>query len=339
LLRRTRGDRVLRACASAPAFRKTMKLHHLRTLVAIAEAGGVRGAARALNASPAAITKSLRQLEESVQMSLVTRNSSGVILTDSGQTLLVHARLMIGQLTRAQEAMEALRGATQGKLTVAVTPWIAMTFLPDAVTRFCARMPNVRLEFFEGLLSNANPRLRDGSLDLFIGRPTPGALGAEFNYRPLFSSTCALVVREQHPRANARSLADLVDLDWLLTWDPETDTPGSDTMFSRRNVAMPRKIHVTHSLSIALSLLRKTDMVSVFPWPLVEVTAAREGLCAIPLREDVEDAMVGVISRSGHPPSAASTCFIDCMIEMIRESVASTLPETQHVLRSVELLI
>ena len=73
-----------------------MKLHHLRTLVAIAEAGGVRGAARALNASPAAITKSLRQLEESVQMSLVTRNSSGVILTDSGQTLLVHARLMIG---------------------------------------------------------------------------------------------------------------------------------------------------------------------------------------------------------------------------------------------------
>ncbi|MGF6572473.1 DNA-binding transcriptional regulator, LysR family [Paraburkholderia fungorum] len=316
-----------------------MKLHHLRTLVAIAEAGGVRGAARALNASPAAITKNLRQLEESVQMSLVTRTSSGVTLTESGQTLLVHARLMVGQLARAQEAMDTLRGVTHGKLTIAVTPWIAMTFLPDAVTRFCERMPNIRLEFFEGLLSNANPRLRDGSLDLFIGRPTPGASGTEFDCRLLFSSTCALVTRDRHPLANARSLADLVDLDWLLTWDPETDTPGSNSMFHRYNVATPRKIHVTHSLSIALSLLRKTDMVSVFPWPLVEVTAAREGLCAIPLREDVEDAMVGVIYRSGHPLSAASTCFLNCMIETIREGVASTSSETQHVLRSVELLI
>ena len=292
-----------------------MKLHHLRTLVAIAEAGGVRGAARALNASPAAITKNLRQLEESVQMSLVTRTSSGVTLTESGQTLLVHARLMVGQLARAQEAMDTLRGVTHGKLTIAVTPWIAMTFLPDAVTRFCERMPNIRLEFFEGLLSNANPRLRDGSLDLFIGRPTPGASGTEFDCRLLFSSTCALVTRDRHPLANARSLADLVDLDWLLTWDPETDTPGSNSMFHRYNVATPRKIHVTHSLSIALSLLRKTDMVSVFPWPLVEVTAAREGLCAIPLREDVEDAMVGVIYRSGHPLSAASTCFLDLAVK------------------------
>ncbi|WP_345817540.1 LysR family transcriptional regulator (plasmid) [Paraburkholderia sp. PREW-6R] len=316
-----------------------MKLHHLRTLVAIAEAGGVRGAARALNASPAAITKNLRQLEESVQMSLVTRTSTGVTLTESGQTLLVHARLMIGQIARAQEAMDTLRGVTHGKLTIAVTPWIAMTFLPDTVTRFCERMPNIRLEFFEGLLSIANPRLRDGSLDLFIGRPTPGVSSTEFDCRLLFSSTCALVTRDRHPLANARSLADLVDLDWLLTWDPETDTPGSNSMFHRYNVATPRKIHVTHSLSIALSLLRKTDMVSVFPWPLVEVTAAREGLCAIPLREDVEDAMVGVIFRSGHPLSAASTCFLDCMIETIREGVASTSSETQHVLRSVELLI
>jgi len=41
-------------------------------------------------------------------------------------------------------------------------------------------------------------------------------------------------------------------------------------------------------------------MVSVFPWPLVEVSAAKEGLCAIPLREQLDDAMVSVISRSGH---------------------------------------
>jgi len=75
-------------------------------------------------------------------------------------------------------------------------------------------MPDIRLEFFEGLLPIANPRLRDGSLDFFVGRPAPGDPGVEFHYRPLFSSSCAVVVRQDHPRANCRSLADLCDLDW-----------------------------------------------------------------------------------------------------------------------------
>lgn len=316
-----------------------MKLHQLSLLVAIADAGGIRGAARALNASPAAITKSLRQLEESVQMPLVLRTSSGVTLTASGQALLVHARLMTGQMARAQEAMDALRGATQGKLALAVTPWIAMTFLSDTVTRFCARMPDIRLEFFEGLLSIANPRLRDGSLDFFIGRPTPGTLGAEFHYRPLFSSSCAPVARKNHPRADCHSLAELCDLDWVLSWDPENDNPLGNNMFAVHNVPTPRKIHLTHSFSIAIALLQKTDMVSAFPWPLVEATAAKEGLCAIPLREQLEDAMVSVISRSGHPLSAAAECFIECLIETIREGMRSNSPQTRNVLRSVELLI
>ncbi|SAL02176.1 LysR family transcriptional regulator [Caballeronia arationis] len=316
-----------------------MKLHQLRTFVAVADAGGIRGAARALNASPAAITKSLRQLEEDLQMPLVLRTSSGVTLTEAGQALLVHARLMVGQMTRAHEAMGALRGAARGKLTVAVTPWIAMTFLPETITRFCEKMPDVRLEFFEGLLSIANPRLRDGSLDFFVGRPAPGTPGVEFHYRPLFSSTCAVVAREGHPRSGCHSLADLCDLDWVLTWDPANDGPLVENMFSRHDVPMPSKIHLAHSFSIAISLLRQTDMVSVFPWPLVELCAARERLCAFPLREQLEDAMVSVISRSGHPLSEASECFIDCLIGTIRDGLESPSQQTRNVLRSVELLI
>lgn len=67
-----------------------MKTHQLRVLVAIAEVGSVRGAARLLNMSPAAVTQSLQLLEDSLQMQLVLRTPSGVTLTASGQTLLTH---------------------------------------------------------------------------------------------------------------------------------------------------------------------------------------------------------------------------------------------------------
>ena len=316
-----------------------MKLHQLRTLVAVADAGGIRGAARALDASPAAITKSLRQLEEDAQIPLVVRTSSGVTLTEFGQTLLVHARLMIVQMARAQEAVDAMRGTASGKLSIAITPWLAMTFLPETMKRFTERMPDIRLEFFEGLLPIANPRLRDGSLDFFLGRPTPGDLGVEFHYRPLFSSSCAVVVRQDHPRANCRSLAERCDLDWLLTWDPANDGPSAQNMFEQHALPVPRKIHLVHSFSIALALLRQSDMASVFPWPLVEVSASREGLCAVPVREQLEDAKVSIISRSGYPLSVAAECFIECLVEAVHGAQRSDSPETRNVLRSVDLLV
>lgn len=220
-----------------------MKIHQLRALVAIADAGSVRGAARLLNSSPAAVTQNLQCLEDTVRMQLVARTPSGVTLTECGQTLLIHARLVVGQMARAYQAVDAMRGDTRGRLSIAVTAWVAMTFLPEAVVRFRAQMPDIQLEVFEGLLAIANPRLRDGSLDIYIGRQTPGVSSAEFAYRPLFSTSRAVVARQDHPRAESRSLAELLDLDWLVALDPETEGQVPYKMFAQYGLVVPRSIH------------------------------------------------------------------------------------------------
>ncbi len=316
-----------------------MKIHQLRALVAIADAGSVRGAARLLNSSPAAVTQSLQYLEEAVRMQLVARTSSGVTLTASGKTLLAHARLIVAQMTRAHQAVDAMRGDPRGRLSIAVTAWVAMTFLPEAVARFRERMPDIQLEVFEGLLAIANPRLRDGSLDIFVGRQSPGTASYEFNYRPLFSSSLAIVARQDHPRADSRSLTDLLDLDWLVALDSETEGQAPYRMFVRHGLRAPRSIHFLHSLTVALPLLKRMDMVSIFPWPLIELCAARDGLCAIPVREQLDDSTVGIITRAGEPTDAAASCFIDCLIETIRDESWARTPDTLRATHSVEILV
>lgn len=113
----------------------------------------------------------MRELEADLQAPLMVRSASGVAFTEFGRALVAHARVVLGQLQRAQAGIEALRGAAAGKLSIGVTPWVALTFLPPTVQRFRQRMPEVQLEFFEGLLAVVQPRLRDGSLDFSIGRP------------------------------------------------------------------------------------------------------------------------------------------------------------------------
>ncbi|VXC87414.1 Transcriptional regulator, LysR family [Burkholderia sp. 8Y] len=316
-----------------------MKIHQLRALVAVADTGSVRGAARLLHASPAAITQSLQQIEGNLRLQLVARTPSGVTLTSDGRTLLEHARLIVGQIARAHQAVDTMRGEARGRLSIAVTAWVAMTLLPEAVLRFRQIMPDVQLEFFEGLLAIANPRLRDGSLDIHIGRQTPGDTASEFAFKPLFLTTLAVVARQGHPRAESRALADLLDVDWLVALDPETEGLAPYTMFEKHGLPAPRSVHFLHSLTVAVSLLQRTDMVSIFPWPLVERCPPHESLCAIPLREQLDDSIVGVITRPGQPRSAAVECFVNCLIDTIRDPAWKSTPEIRKAMNSVDVLI
>jgi DNA-binding MarR family transcriptional regulator len=65
----------------------TMKLHQLRALVAIADTGSIRNAARATDLSPAAITKAIRELEEDLNVTLIIREATGVTLTEAGRAI------------------------------------------------------------------------------------------------------------------------------------------------------------------------------------------------------------------------------------------------------------
>ncbi|CAB3636028.1 LysR family transcriptional regulator [Paraburkholderia rhynchosiae] len=315
-----------------------MKNHQLRALVAIADAGSVRGAARTLGLSPSAITQALKDLEECLNAPLIKRASSGATLTEFGNTLLTHARLIVSQVERAHGALNEMRGEPGGKLSVAITPWIALCFLSEVFTQFRKRMPNVQLEIFEGFLSVANPRLRDGSAEVFVGRQAPDISSPEFNFRPLFSSGLTAVARQGHPLAESRSLADLIDADWLVSLDSDMECRLFKKMFYRNGLPEPRNVHFTHSLTVAASVLQRTDAVSIFPWPLAELCVARYKFCAFPVREELADSSIGIVSRSGHPLSAAANCLIEILLETIRNSDKTGTAEARRALQSTELL-
>jgi len=304
-----------------------MKFDQLHTLVAVADAGSIRGASRTLKTSPAAVTKSIQRLEAETSLQIINRNASGITFTDDGRNLLIQARLLVAQMATAQQVVSDMQGELSGRLAVAVTPWLAMTLMPKAIQLFSRRYPSVRLDLYEGLPSIAYQGLRDGSIDLFIGRLDSQLSNVELTYSPIFTSDCAVVARQGHPLAEVKSLYALYSADWILTAPPEGD------------FATHAKVHLAHSIAITLSMLRETDMLSIFPWPLVEVCAKREGLCTLPVREPVSPALVGAITRSGQPMRPAAQRFLECMISVIKEEAHDLHSNYQRVFRTVDLLV
>ncbi|MGP3299948.1 LysR family transcriptional regulator [Serratia marcescens] len=107
-----------------------MKLHQLQALVASADSGSIRAAARHLGLSQAAVTRALRELEQEQALPLLIRTPTGLGFTPYGKTLLAHARLVLNQLEQAQGEMAALRGRTADLVKAAFTPWLMLTVLP-----------------------------------------------------------------------------------------------------------------------------------------------------------------------------------------------------------------
>ena len=317
-----------------------MKLHQLQALVASAEAGSIRGAARALGLSQAAVTRALRELEASERLPLLVRAPEGIGFTEYGKALLTHAKLVLNQLEHAQNDLARMRGRVEGRLSVGVTPWITLTFLAETVLLFRERMPEVRLELYESLMAVAQPLLRDGSMDFALGQLQPGAAAQEFASEPVLTYETSVMVRAGHRREQARSIHELLDEDWVLNFAPDGQAALVDYLFTRHGAQIDdRRIVRAQSLAMLQTMLEQADMCSWCPTILSHVQPFGGRMRALTLKETFEPRQLGIVTRRNSTLSSAACCFIDCLLQVIRRHARSARKEDLALFETLALLI
>ncbi|MBD5801603.1 HTH-type transcriptional regulator GbpR [Azoarcus sp. Aa7] len=314
-----------------------MKTQQLRYFVCVADMGSVRAAAESLGVSAPAVSLALRELERTVGAPLLKREAQGATPTYAGLQLLTHARLILGQIARAEEELARIRGLKGGVLSIGVTPWIAQSILPPALTRFRGLRPDVRLDISE-TLGSAHPLLRDGTLDLVIALPPPRHLASNFLTRDLFTCDMAIIARRGHPLSSCTSLQDLTDQDWILTVRQDVlERPLSDMLKPYGIDPPPERLHLARSTLAAIALMQSGDMLTVCPWPLIESSLLRDRVQALPIRDALPQMTTSIIVRRNDTLGAAAQLFIDCFREEIQASLQSEDPQLRRIMSSVEL--
>jgi DNA-binding transcriptional LysR family regulator len=317
----------------------SMKLHQIQALVAVADAGSIRAAARVVGLSQAAVTKALRELESEARLPLLSRTASGVALTAAGQRMLGHARLVVGQLARASEELATLRGEGVGRLCISVTPWIMLTFLSRVLLRFRERMPGVQVEIFEGLTAVALPRLREGTLDFAVGPFTAAMSTQEFECEPLLAYTSCVIARRGHPCAQACKLHDLLGQDWVVNYTAATYESFMRNLFWQHDAQIdPSRLHRAHSTALLPELVRNADMISYCPRPLLLSEPMRGWVHAFALAEQFETSRLGIITRHNAVRSPAAQCFTDCLLQEIRRRARSAAQKDSELFDELEVL-
>jgi DNA-binding transcriptional LysR family regulator len=125
---------------------KTAPFPQLQVFLAVARLRSFTGAARELGVSRAAVSQSVRQLEEQLRVVLLARTTRSVSLTNPGRRLVEGAAPALGQALAALAEVSAQPGEVVGRLRLTV-PRTAVPFVIDPVLpTFRARHPRVEVE-------------------------------------------------------------------------------------------------------------------------------------------------------------------------------------------------
>ncbi len=173
----------------------------LQMMVTIARTGSFAAAARELGKVPSALTYSVRQLEDALDVLLFDRRSRQARLTAAGEELLREGSLLLQQMNAVANRVQRVASGWEAELTVAVDKAISPHAVLDLIEAFYALKPPTRLRMLSEVLNGTWEALSSGQADLAIGVMAERTMSADLRMEPIGDYTFVLAVAPHHPLA------------------------------------------------------------------------------------------------------------------------------------------
>ncbi len=144
----------------------------IQTFATVATAHSFTDAGRQLGLSQSSVSDHIRRLEQSVGRRLFVRDTHSLSMTPDGEALLVHARLILESIARAEAQFSAPR--LSGRVRLGTSDDLAQGPLPAVLAAFRNTHPDVELEITIGMTGRLYELIDAGSLDLMVGKRREG---------------------------------------------------------------------------------------------------------------------------------------------------------------------
>jgi DNA-binding transcriptional LysR family regulator len=144
----------------------------------VAKTGNISKAAKELFISQPAISKSISKLEGSLGVSLFTRNSRGVQLTDEGKLLYNHTKAAFEALAQGEQELKRIKDFHIGHLRIGVSNTLCKYILLPYLKGFIEKYPHIKITIESQSTAHTVNMLEQQRIDL-------GLIAEPSNRRPL----------------------------------------------------------------------------------------------------------------------------------------------------------
>ena len=287
-----------------------LRIRHLVTALAVAEAGSISGAGHRVHTTQPAVSRSIKQLESAVGIELFHRHPHGMSPTAEGEIFLRHARTVTTALLELDRQVEALQSGSIGEVRVGTLVAGAADLLPVAIASFAATRPMARVSVVEATPDLLYSRLIDGELDFVLGRLMPLVDRDLVEGEAFYNDSVQVIARAGHRRSDAVDLGDLVDEAWIL---PPRDTAlraQLEQSFEQSAGRVPRRVVECITVPTIRRLLTESDFLAALPGGALESDVHHGQLRRLDVSMSLGPVPVGVITRAGDALSSVAGEFL-----------------------------
>lgn len=150
-----------------------VRLELYRVFLEVAKQGNISAAAQNLFISQSAVSQSVKQLEEQLQVRLFSRSTRGVSLTSEGKLLLEYVSHALGLLRSGEEKIAASRQLLTGELIIGASDTVTKTYLLSRLEAFHKDYPDIRIRILNGTTSMVLDYLHAGQVDIAFASEAP----------------------------------------------------------------------------------------------------------------------------------------------------------------------
>lgn len=243
-----------------------MQIRQLQQFLALADARYFNVAAERVGLTQSALTQAIAKLEKDLGVKLFVRSKNGSILTEDGEALREHAKVILAQVNAAETELKVRSQYLRKEVRFGVIKSMHDDLVVRIFGAFTDRYSKYNVRLFKEWSSTLLELLAEGEIDFaFVSDHFMYADSHQIVSTPVFTDRVQVVVGAGHPLAQA----DQVDIHQLseFRWVAVTITPGQRAAlarsFSSADASPPAEIFETNAASLARHLIESGDYVGL----------------------------------------------------------------------------
>jgi DNA-binding transcriptional LysR family regulator len=263
-----------------------MNLDHVRSFLEVIKRGSLSEAARALGVSQPAVSNQIKGLERELGTELLIRGERGVVsLTAAGEVFLAFARQVVAAHEGMLQRLNHIKEEVSGELIIAASTTPGEFVLPQLLTDFKARYPQVEAQVTIADTGDVVEKVLARECDIgFIGAPIERP---RLTLVPLIKDEIVLAVYPDHPFAGREAirLEELQGQRLILREEGSGTRRSLEQLLAERGETLPENNVVlvlgsTHAVIEAIQARLGIGFVSAFA---VSRLQASGQLCTVPM--------------------------------------------------------
>ena len=236
---------------------RRLKLHDVRVLMSVVEAGSMAKAAQRLGTSQPAVSRSIADLEHTLGVRLLERSAWGVAPTQYGEAIIRRGVAVFDELRAGVKDIEFLADPTAGELRVGCPEAIASGPVLAVINRLTRRHPRIVFHVMTGTAPLIHRALMDRTIEVGIMRVMGRVDEEVLRVDILFDDELLVAAGAHNPLTRRRriALAEVAQEKWVMSPTDSFTTALAAEAFREQGLEPPHATVVTPSQSLRNRLL------------------------------------------------------------------------------------